>query len=41
MIEPEFLDCIPAWIRRSIRMLDSSFVDEPISTKPILSRIAR
>lgn len=37
MIEPEFLECIPAWIRRSIRMLDSRLLDEPISTAPSLT----
>jgi len=37
MIEPEFLDCIPSWIRRSIRMLDPSLLDETICTKPIIS----
>ena len=39
MIEPEFLECIPAWIRRSIRMLDPTLLDEPISTAPILTMI--
>ena len=38
MIEPEHLNIIPAWIRRSIRTLPDSLLD-PISTVPILTRI--
>jgi len=37
MIEPEHLNIIPAWIRRSIRTLPDSLL-EPVSTAPILSR---
>jgi spermidine synthase len=38
MIEPEHLNIIPAWIRRSIRTLPDSLL-EPVSTVPILTRI--
>ena len=38
MIEPEHLNIIPAWIRRSIRTLPDSLL-EPVSTAPILSRL--
>lgn len=39
MIEPEFLECIVPWIRRSIRMLDPALLTEPASTDPILTGI--
>ena len=39
MIEPEHLDIIPAWIRRSIRTLPDSLL-ESVSTAPILSKIS-
>jgi len=38
MIEPEYLDIIPAWIRRSIRTLPDSLL-ESVSTAPILSEL--
>lgn len=38
MIEPEHLDIIPAWIRRSIRTLPDSLL-ESVSTAPILSEL--
>uniref|UniRef100_A0A6C0APE3 PABS domain-containing protein n=1 Tax=viral metagenome TaxID=1070528 RepID=A0A6C0APE3_9ZZZZ len=37
MIEPEHLDLIPAWIRRSIKTLPDSLLEQ-VSTQPILSR---
>jgi spermidine synthase len=38
MIEPEYLDIIPGWIRRSIKTLPDSFLED-ISTLPILTKI--
>ena len=32
--EPEFMTCIPAWIRRGIRMLDNTLLDYPVVTRP-------
>lgn len=39
MIEPESLDKIPLWIRRSIRTLPDALLD-PVSTAPILTRLS-
>jgi spermidine synthase len=39
MIEPEHLDLIPAWIRRSFRTLPDSLLHE-IDTRPILSKLS-
>jgi len=37
MIEPEFIDCIPLWIRRSFRILPDSLLNESL-TIPILDK---
>ncbi|NDB83782.1 MAG: hypothetical protein EB127_13805, partial [Alphaproteobacteria bacterium] len=39
MIEPEFLNVIPAWIRRGIKMLPDELIERSISTEPDLSVI--
>lgn len=39
MIDPDKIDIIPAWIRRSIRMLEPGLLDEPVDTRPDRSNI--
>ena len=39
MINPEHLNVIPPWIRRSIRTLDTTLLNEPINTNPITTEI--
>ena len=39
MIEPEYLNIIPNWIRRSIHTLDPVLIDEPANTSPIITDI--
>jgi spermidine synthase len=36
MGEPEHLDIIPSWIRRSIRTLDTAIIKNPVSVRPAL-----
>ena len=40
MIEPDHINVIPKWIRRTIRNLDSILIDEPINTNPTLSELS-
>jgi hypothetical protein len=40
MIEPEFSDVIPAWIKRGIKMLPDSILEEYIVTIPDISPIS-
>ena len=39
MIAPTQLQCIPAWIRRSIVVLDTTLLMEPVDTNPIVTPI--
>lgn len=39
MIQPDHLNCIPSWIRRCIRTLDTPLIDEPANTDPVLTDI--
>jgi hypothetical protein len=39
MVEPEFSDVIPAWIKRGIKMLPDELLDEFIDGIPQISPI--
>jgi hypothetical protein len=39
MVEPEFSDVIPEWIRRGIKMLPDSLIENPANTSPVICTI--
>ena len=40
MIEPEHLNILPSWIRRTVRMLDMALLDDVVDTSPVRSSIS-
>ena len=40
MMEPEFSDVIPAWIKRNIKTLPNALIEYPISTKPDMHHLS-
>ena len=40
MIEPEFSDVIPAWIKRGIKMLPDNLIEKSIDTVPVINELS-